>query len=86
MSPHVIEGSWEEIKRHEAEFVGHHLRVTITPQKPLPHQPKAPVKARLALPKAKKHPVRGMFAGIISTEEYLREKREDTLREDRLLR
>jgi len=29
MSTQVIEGTWEEIKRHEAELVGRHLRVTV---------------------------------------------------------
>ena len=34
MSLDVIEGTWEEIKRHEEELIGHHLRVTITRQRP----------------------------------------------------
>jgi len=31
MGLHVIEGTWDEIKRHEAELTGHWLRVTIEP-------------------------------------------------------
>jgi hypothetical protein len=27
--PHVIEGTWEEVKKHEAEFVGHHVKLII---------------------------------------------------------
>jgi hypothetical protein len=37
MSLHVIEGSWEEIKSHEAELVGRHLRVTIKSETPATH-------------------------------------------------
>ena len=32
MSLQVIEGTWEEIKRHEAQLVGRYLRVTIESQ------------------------------------------------------
>ncbi|MGO8671707.1 MAG: hypothetical protein ACLQVD_10130 [Capsulimonadaceae bacterium] len=34
MVAQVIEGTWEEIKSHEAELVGRLLRVTIMPQSP----------------------------------------------------
>ena len=33
MALNVIEGTWEEIERHKAELIGHHLRVTITPER-----------------------------------------------------
>ncbi|HEY3329139.1 MAG TPA: hypothetical protein VGK19_03885 [Capsulimonadaceae bacterium] len=32
MSLQVIEGTWEEIKQHEAQLVGWTLRVTVLPQ------------------------------------------------------
>ena len=39
MSLQVIEGTWEEIKRHEAQLVGRYLRITIEPQKSARHEP-----------------------------------------------
>jgi|GEM_PF-2744469 hypothetical protein len=35
----VIEGTWEEIKRHEAELMGQYLRVTIKPPKAMTRKP-----------------------------------------------
>jgi len=82
MSLHVIEGTWEEIKRHEAELIGRHVRLTIKPDKPATHkqkaQPTVPTEPKILR-------ARGMLAGLLSTEEYFREKREDTAREDRSL-
>ena len=80
---HVIEGTWEEIERHKAELIGRHLRVTVTPERPAPRKPITP--AAQAPAKVKELRGRGMFAGLLSTEEYFREKREDTEREDRSL-
>jgi hypothetical protein len=85
MSLHVIEGTWEEIERHKPELMGHMLRVTIMPEKPVFHKSRAAVTEPKAAPQAKVLRGRGMFAGILSTEDYLREKREDTIREDRSL-
>ena len=34
MSQYVIEGTWEEIERHKAEFIGRQLRVTILDEEP----------------------------------------------------
>lgn len=31
---HVIEGTWDEIKEREAEFVGHRLMVIVDPAEP----------------------------------------------------
>jgi hypothetical protein len=80
MSLHVIEGTWEEIKRHEAELAGRHVRLTITPRKTKPSKSSVPAKA---VAKPKELHGYGMFAGLLSTEDYFREKREDTIREDR---
>jgi hypothetical protein len=41
MSAHVIEGTWEEIERHKAEFAGHMLRLTIKPQRATRLKPSA---------------------------------------------
>ncbi len=78
----VIEGTWEEIERRKEELIGRYLRVIITPERPavLDAPEKLPVEAE-----PKKLRAFGMLAGVLSTEEYLREKREDTLREDRSL-
>ena len=83
MSQHVIEGTWEEIKRHEAELIGRHLRVTILPEPD----------ARSARPDklaVSKHPKVltgfGAFKGKIgSSEEFAREKRAEIEREERNL-
>jgi len=82
MAQHVIEGTWEEIKRHEAELVGRHLRVIVKPERSPTRKPTKPADAE-EQPKVLRG--RGMFAGLLSTEEYFREKREDTAREDRSL-
>ena len=82
MSLRVIEGTWEEVKRHEAELIGRQVRVTIKPEKPAIQKQKAPATTP-GQPKVLR--ARGMLAGILSTEEYFREKREDTAREDRSL-
>jgi len=82
MASQVIEGTWEEIKRHEAELAGRHVRVTIKSDRSTMRKPRAPLKTTTA---AKELRGRGMFAGILSTEDYFREKREDTAREDRSL-
>jgi hypothetical protein len=34
--PKILEGTWEEIASHAAEFNGHRLRVTILPDGPQP--------------------------------------------------
>jgi hypothetical protein len=82
---HVIEGTWEEIERHKAELIGHHLRVTVTAERPPQRKPSTPAHKAKATAPAKELRGYGMFAGLLSTEEYFREKREDTAREDRSL-
>ena len=77
---HLIEGTWEVIERHKAELIGHHLRVIVTPERPAARKPRLPAAQSLA--NVKELRGRGMFAGILSTEEYFREKREDTERQD----
>ena len=38
---HVIEGTWEEIKAHEAEFAGHRVRLIVDPDVPMIVQDRA---------------------------------------------
>lgn len=77
---YVIEGTWEEIERHKAELIGRHLRVTVTPKKPAPRKATPPA---TVVAKPKELRGYGMFAGLLSSEELIREKREETAREDR---
>jgi len=80
MALQVIEGTWEEIKLHEPELTGRRVRLTVKPEKPTATKPSVPADVA---PKVKVLRGYGMLAGLISTEEYFREKREDTIREDR---
>ena len=72
----VFEGTWEEIKQHEAEFKGKHLRVIIHSAPP-PQMTKQPTTARVS--------AMGKYAGTLNTEEFLERKREETEREDRAI-
>lgn len=82
---HVIEGTWEEINLHEAELTGRQVRLTIKPEKPASRKPSASSERATAAAKPKELKGYGMLAGILSSEDYYREKREDKIREDRLL-
>jgi hypothetical protein len=82
MAQQVIEGTWEEIKRHEAELAGQFLRVTFDPEGTAARQPSVRTKG---VRKVKVARARGMLAGLLSTEDYFSQKREDTIREDRVL-
>ena len=82
MPPQVIEGTWEEIKLHEAEFAGQFLRVTLNPERPETRMPSRPSNVN-GQPKVLR--ARGMLEGLLSSEDYFREKREDTLKEDESL-
>jgi hypothetical protein len=84
MSLHVIEGTWEEIKRRESELIGRYLRVTIKPEKAITHKESVSAKESTATtPEVKVLRGRGMFAGRLSTDEYFQEKQKDKIREDR---
>ncbi len=77
--PQMLEGTWEEIKQHEAELSGQRLRVYINPDIEAPGQTAKKVRTQ---PKQKGRPEqlrgRGMLAGVLSTEEFLRRKHEET--------
>ena len=81
-SPNIIEGIWEEIESHKAEWMGRHLRVIVTPDEPAAHEPAA-AESRPKLP-PKKLVGFGALTGIIgSSEEFAREKQLEIEREDR---
>ncbi len=80
MSLHTIVGTWEEIERRKAELIGRQLRVTVLPDKPEIRKQEA---QPADVAPAKKLRGRGMLKGLFRSEDYFREKREDTAREDR---
>jgi len=80
MSQHVIEGTWEEIKQHEAAFIGHHLRVTICPR-PTVHIPATP-----AMTGPCRVSAMGKYAGMLNSEDFMSEKQEEIDLEDRARR
>ena len=82
MSLTVVEGTWEEVKLRDAELKGRRVRLTIMPKKA--ENPKLPADSNTEIG-PKRLIGYGMFKGILSTDDYLREKREDTAREDRVL-
>jgi len=72
MSLHIIEGTWDEIKRHEAELIGRYLRVTIKPEAPT-----------RTIRSAKRPSALGKYAFVAGgSEEYAREKQAEIERED----
>lgn len=81
--PQMLEGTWEEIKQHEAELSGQRLRVYINPDIEAPGQTAKKVRTQ---PKQKDRPEqlrgRGMLAGVLSVEEFLRRKHEETAQAD----
>ncbi len=83
MGQYVIEGTWEEIKLHEEEFVGHRLRVIVRSDKP--KAPEASASANVTVP-AKVLRGRGAFKGMTGGSEALaREKRAEIELEERNL-
>lgn len=84
MSPNVIEGTWEEIKRHEPELTGRRLRVTIQPEQAMADEPSAAGQDATT----RTHPslrvsAMGKYAGILSSEAFMRHKQEEIEIEDR---
>jgi hypothetical protein len=81
MSLQVIEGTWEEIERRKAEMIGHHLRVTITPDRPTTRTASVPDKAP-AQPRVLR--ARGAFKGMTGgTEALIAEKQAEIELEER---
>lgn len=79
----MIEGTWEEIERHKAELIGRHLRVTVKPERsPLRKPSKLAQKAQAVAP-PRRVSAMGKYAGILSTEDFMRQKQEEIELEDR---
>jgi hypothetical protein len=80
MSLRVIEGTWEEVMRHDAELTGRHVKVTIMPEKQFTREPKAS-----ATPSQPKKLVGyGMFKDMFGgTEALFAEKKEEIELEER---
>ncbi len=83
MSLHVIEGTWEEIERRKSELIGRHLRVIITPEKPVMRKQNTPAQKTTSSAPPHRVSAMGKYAGILSTEDYFRDKQEDIDLEDR---
>jgi hypothetical protein len=78
----IIEGSWEEIKRHEAELAGQWLRVTVTNRKPDVGKSNVPKNIEAASPR--RVSALGKYAGILSSEDFVRQKQAEIDLEDRV--
>jgi hypothetical protein len=89
--PQVLEGTWEELKLHEEELSGKRFRLIPLPPEvePTPSKARKPRenKSQRHSPQAPRR-VTGMgkFAGILSSEEFLRQKQEDIELEERKFR
>jgi hypothetical protein len=83
MGLHVIEGTWDEIKQHEAEFIGQILRVTIKPQTSAKKWDAVPSEVPINATKPKKLRAYGAYRDdICSSDEFAREKRAEIEKED----
>ena len=83
MAAHVIEGTWEEIKRHESELAGRLLRVTIIPEKAITGESSAPPQEAPSIAPTRRVSAMGKYAGILSSEDFMRRKQEEIDLEDR---
>lgn len=77
---HVLEGTWEELKLHDAELSGKRFRLV-----PLPSEPeKTAQEAEVNVPRQLTG--LGKFAGILpSSEVFMRQKQEELALEERKL-
>lgn len=90
--PHVLEGTWEEIKLHDEELAGKRFRLvpvaSETAQTTSNGGKTKKQTAQEAKPKAPRQlSGMGKFAGILpSSEEFMRQKQEDIELEERKFR
>lgn len=90
--PPILEGTWEELKRHEKELAGKRFRLVPLPPQPEETSAKArPTRRNSAQkpgsPAKRKLSGMGKFAGILPTsEEFMRQKQEDIELEERKFR
>ena len=80
MARHVIEGTWEEIKRHDAELAGRWVRLSVGPRSIQGPRRSAP---RPSKTEPRELHGFGLLAGIVDLEDFLRRKHEETALEDR---
>lgn len=83
MPQHIIEGTWEEIKLHEAELTGRQVRLTIKSE--ARRQKSSASRTKLPAPPNTRELVGfGAFKDALpSSEDYMREKRVEIEREER---
>jgi hypothetical protein len=77
---HILEGTWEEIKLHEVELAGRELRVIVKPVAPPSHPKSHTIASQKG---AGRVSAMGKYAGVLSSEEFMRRKQEDIALEDR---
>jgi len=83
MQPIIIEGTWEEIERRKAELIGQRLRVMILPKMSTKPTAKTPSKKAPTTEVPRKLTAYGMLAGVLSVDEFIRDKQEEIDLEDR---
>jgi len=84
MALQVIEGTWEEIKRHEAELVGQRFRLIPLFETEILRKPPAPTnKPATAAKPSHRVSAMGKYAGVLSTEDFIRRKQEEIDLEER---
>jgi hypothetical protein len=93
MSLQVIEGTWDEIERHKAEFAGRQLRLIVKPPSRKSNaqgEAKGQLVNLSAKPKSAKVSTRsprvsamGKYAGVLSVDDFIRSKQEEIDLEDR---
>ena len=77
-TPHVYEGTWEEIQRHQAKFTGHFLRIIVDPVIERPEEVPQAVRSL-----TKSLTGMGKFKGKLGgTSAYFQDKEEDLMNED----
>ena len=80
----VIEGTWEEIERRKAELIGRQLRVSVVRRSSHPAKSTTTNKKTPTVAKPRELVGFGAFKDALpSTEEYMREKREEIASEER---
>ena len=90
--PPILEGTWEELKLHDAELSGKRYRLVPLPSETVKTTTRASKSKRSTAPKPGAQAPRqltgmGKFAGIIpSSEEFIRQKQEEIKLEERKFR
>ena len=76
----VIEGTWEEIKSHEAELTGRRVRLVVKSERPT-----SAMTARAGISAGSRRvSALGKYAGLLSSAEFMRSKQEEIDLEDRV--